>query len=169
MASVLQHERVGDIGDAVTDGVTTAQSVMGGQGRSDEKDEPLVVEDFVDNLPLDLECDYDGNHSQCEGLDAKIPAQDSASNEGATGVGKKMDEDETHHDNHENKKLAKMGLNTALAIGLHNFPEGTLSRAEIDDIVFFVVLSCHLVRLKSNIICSQYVRTCNFCCGPRGS
>jgi zinc transporter ZupT len=100
MASVLQHEQEHDVSNAATDkgGVTiSGESVVG--GGADEE----------------INHDEDGNYP---------PNSVCASHEGTDNAGKKMNEDETDEE-HENKKLQKMGLNTALAIGLHNFPEGT--------------------------------------------
>ncbi len=160
MASVLQHERVPDINHGAVDGTTPTEFEERGQGRTEDKDESLVEEDFVDNLPLDPEHDHDRDHSHSEGLDANVPIPRFASQEDASCTGKKLDEEDAH-DHYENKKLVKMGLNTALAIGLHNFPEGTTSRPEVGIPIFEI----HIVHLKSNV-CSHCCRTCNFCCCP---
>jgi zinc transporter ZupT len=127
MASVLQHELAADAatpaGHVRDIKVNTDTDVRGGA----EIDEPDVEEDFVDNLPLDPE----GNLASADFglddvLDATVPIQGGVGHDDECSSGKKLHEDNAH-DDHENKKLVKMGLNTALAIGLHNFPEGTLT------------------------------------------
>jgi ZIP family zinc transporter len=67
-----------------------------------------IDDDFVDNLPLE------DNVSEVSGNDnAHVHAHDD---EEVISEDKKATE--------ENEKLVKMGMNTAIAIGLHNFPEG---------------------------------------------
>jgi ZIP family zinc transporter len=72
-----------------------------------------IEDDFVDNLPLD----DNSRHSNSGEEEEK---------EGEEGEEKEKDD--------ENKRLVKMGMNTALAIGLHNFPEGLATFvAALDD------------------------------------
>lgn len=76
-----------------------------------------IEDDFVDNLPLedkasDLSMDDDDDGAAAQGGNE---SQDRKTSE-------------------ENKRLVKMGMNTALAIGLHNFPEGLATFvAALDD------------------------------------
>jgi ZIP family zinc transporter len=104
MASVLEHEKA-DEGEVDDDNVDP------------EMDMDIDIEDdFVDNLPLDDDSRH--SHSGAE--------QDDKDDEGEEGEEKEKDE--------ENKRLVKMGMNTALAIGLHNFPEGLATFvAAVDD------------------------------------
>lgn len=72
-----------------------------------------IDDDFVDNLPVDF---------KANGVAADDDDQDDNEELGSM---KKED---------ENRKLVKMGVNTALAIGLHNFPEGLATFvATLDD------------------------------------
>jgi zinc transporter, ZIP family len=71
-----------------------------------------IDDDFVDNLPL------------------ADDASSELSNDGEEGNNKKADKKTTE----ENKRLVAMGTNTAIAIGLHNFPEGLATFvAALDD------------------------------------
>lgn len=149
MASVLQHEMDTCGADAATpaesiDANMVSMAIDGGGG--EENDEPDVEEDFVDNLPLDPEGDFE-EAQDCldEGLAASVPIRHGAKHEIGGNSRKEVHDDQTHED-HEKKKLVKMGLNTALAIGLHNFPEGTLPIAECGVIMFYF----HFAWLKSN-------------------
>jgi ZIP family zinc transporter len=74
-----------------------------------------LEDDFVDNLPLDV-ADEDSEDDQVVGDAEDKKEKDGTSNE------------------EEKKKLVKMGMNTALAIALHNFPEGLATFvAALDD------------------------------------
>lgn len=80
------------------------------QGKRESKDEKEnqdvdISDDFMDNMPLDNES---GNEKD----------EDPTMNETLRDSENTPDKDE------ENRRLVKMGLNTAIAIGLHNFPEG---------------------------------------------
>lgn len=81
----------------------------GGNGLHMEMD---AEDDFVDNLPLDdVGKDYGENEAEDDGTD----------------------DGEANTDD-ENKRLVRMGINTAVAIGLHNFPEGLATFvAALDD------------------------------------
>jgi ZIP family zinc transporter len=91
-----------------------------GEGDDDNVDPEMdmdmdidIEDDFVDNLPLD----DNSRHSN---------SREEEDNEGEEGEEKEKDD--------ENKRLVKMGMNTALAIGLHNFPEGLATFvAALDD------------------------------------
>ena len=68
-----------------------------------------IEDDFVDNLPLDDVGNGDDDDDDDE-------------------------EDESPNTEEENKRLVRMGINTAVAIGLHNFPEGLATFvAALDD------------------------------------
>ena len=99
MASVLQHEKDGENtnDDELSDDM--------GMDMDMDMDED-IEDDFVDNLPLDDKSEVSEDNSNDE-------EQNRAEEE---HVDPKTTE--------ENKRLVKMGMNTALAIGLHNFPEG---------------------------------------------
>ena len=64
--------------------------------------------------------------------DEEIPPEDMLSHESheeasaprAEAPSASVDSEEPRHHAAENKRLVKMGMTTALAIGLHNFPEG---------------------------------------------
>jgi zinc transporter ZupT len=103
MASVLEHEQEVEgegEGDNNDDNVDPEMEM--------EMDMDIDIEDdFVDNLPLDDNSRH--SHSGEE--------EDDEGEEGDETDKEKVEKD-------ENKRLVKMGMNTALAIGLHNFPEG---------------------------------------------
>lgn len=105
MASVLQHEH-----DETGGNKTNSDDIGPSSMDLDLED------DFVDNLPLE------------EGAsDLSMDDDDDADAQGGTEAqnGKSAD---------ENQRLVKMGMNTALAIGLHNFPEGLATFvAALDD------------------------------------
>jgi zinc transporter ZupT len=59
---------------------------------------------------------------------------DTNDNEGTDGASLRMKKEPLTEMEEENKKLVHMGINTALAIGLHNFPEGLATFvAALDD------------------------------------
>ncbi|CAJ1946694.1 unnamed protein product [Cylindrotheca closterium] len=79
-------------------------------------------DDFVENLPLS-----NGN--------APVVVGDVG--------GDSISDDESPKDKEEQRKLIKMGMNTALAIALHNFPEGLATFvAAVDDPSVGTVLAC---------------------------
>ena len=95
---------------------------------SEDKDEIVEREeedDFIENEPL--------------GVDFREEANQDSEAELATGgeeSGDKTLEDESNH------RLVRMGINTALAIGLHNFPEGLATFvAALDDPLVGAILA----------------------------
>lgn len=84
-----------------------------------------IEDDFVDNLPLD-DRDSDSEDEEKEGDKDDKHEKDQKTSE-------------------ENKKLVRMGVNTALAIGLHNFPEGlatfvaTLNDPKVGSVLAFAI------------------------------
>jgi zinc transporter ZupT len=83
----------------------------------------------VDNLPVA----QNSNIQDQEAGDDDLPLGDNDSDDGDNQ--EKVDNDEKDGDtNEEQKRLVRMGVNTALAIALHNFPEGLATFiAAIDD------------------------------------
>lgn len=85
-------------------------------------------DDFVENLPI-----------------SNIASNDTSDSAAVGDVGgEEGDSDgESPEDKEEKKRLVKMGLNTALAIGLHNFPEGLATFvAALEDPNVGAVLAC---------------------------
>jgi zinc transporter ZupT len=86
------------------------------QNKLDMEVDMDVDDDFVDNLPLedtegDLGVDDEHDDAEKDHIDGNAPEEDE-----------------------EQKRLVKMGINTAIAIGLHNFPEGLATFvAALDD------------------------------------
>jgi zinc transporter ZupT len=87
----------------------------------------------VDSVPVAQGSDM---HDQ-EAKDEELPLGDNDSDDGDNKNDKdeKVDNYEKDGDtNDEQKRLVRMGVNTALAIGLHNFPEGLATFvAAVDD------------------------------------
>lgn len=77
---------------------------------------------------------YEHGHEVAENVDdATMEATDANADVEATGADATSKEDAAAAAE-ENRKLAKMGINTAIAIGLHNFPEGLATFvAALDD------------------------------------
>ena len=117
MASALEHEKE-----------SANEQEQNGDSGLDLQDDMDADDDFMDNLSLG------GNSGVGKGEDdptdrdtttpaARTPDQDSQQESPGEN---KMSED--------NQRLVKMGLTTALAIGLHNFPEGLATFvAALDD------------------------------------
>mmetsp|Transcript_21331 Transcript_21331/g.39808 ORF Transcript_21331/g.39808 Transcript_21331/m.39808 type:complete len:390 (-) Transcript_21331:1298-2467(-) len=101
MASVLEHERAGD---------------------EDDDDDKLVIDDdFVDNPRLEPS----NNEEEKETKGIRMEDGTFGTKEDKTDEKTAAASEENHDENiEENKRLQSMGLNTALAIGFHNFPEG---------------------------------------------
>ena len=118
MASVLAAEQQDE--DRNTDERKEQEDVEDVDGKQDGEVED---DDFVDNLPL--------------GGDDNRKANSEA--EGEPDAPKKLDEHES------NRRLVRMGINTAIAIGLHNFPEGlatfvaALSDPRVGSILAFAI------------------------------
>mmetsp|Transcript_17476 Transcript_17476/g.49902 ORF Transcript_17476/g.49902 Transcript_17476/m.49902 type:complete len:387 (+) Transcript_17476:184-1344(+) len=106
MASVIQHEM--------------------SEGEDDNDDADVDVDaDIEENLDLDndIEDDFMDNLPLQDG---KVEDPTAPATEGSGEADQKTTE--------ENKRLVKMGMNTAIAIGLHNFPEGLATFvAAVDD------------------------------------
>jgi zinc transporter ZupT len=67
------------------------------------------------------------DHSQCAGDDKDEDQEEAGGDTTPEGEGDSGSEENEEEDDHvavENKKLMRMSINTAVAIGLHNFPEG---------------------------------------------
>lgn len=77
----------------------------------EERQTPETVE--IDGVEIEVDDDFEDN----------LPLPGSRNNANATTDGAESKDADTI-DEDERKKLVKMGMNTALAIGLHNFPEG---------------------------------------------
>lgn len=95
MASVLQHERESE-----------------NEHLDDLDVDADIDDDFMDNLPLD---------------DATaVKREDTTAPDTTAGQTPDQTQNSTsnNEETDENKRLVKMGMTTALAIGLHNFPEG---------------------------------------------
>ena len=102
MASVIEHE----IEDAAKD---AAQEVIGegiNEDQQQQDDEKKIVEEISD----------------VENIATAQVVNNNINNNGATT---EVVDNESPGNNDEAERLHKMGLNTAIAIGLHNFPEGT--------------------------------------------
>jgi zinc transporter ZupT len=59
-----------------------------------------------------------------EKLAESVEVVNSSTKEAADDLSDVSENQQGNADRHENKKLIKMGINTAIAIGIHNFPEG---------------------------------------------
>lgn len=81
---------------------TTRESESGG-----DEEQPETVE--IDGVEVEIEDDFEDN--------LPLPNQGAAENSDVESKDGEMDEE-------ERQKMVKMGMNTALAIALHNFPEG---------------------------------------------
>ncbi|CAJ1956781.1 unnamed protein product [Cylindrotheca closterium] len=76
----------------------------------DDEEQPAVEKVEIDGVEIEVDDDFEDN--------LPLPNQGNNDDDDADSKGEgEMDED-------ERKKLVAMGMNTALAIGLHNFPEG---------------------------------------------
>ncbi len=106
------------------------------QEAEDGQDDNLdldINDDFADNLPL-----QDNN----EGEDQTKAATAEDAEESPTGAA------EENNTSEEKKRLVKMGMTTALAIALHNFPEGLATFvAALNDpkvgVVLAIAISIH--------------------------
>jgi ZIP family zinc transporter len=108
MASVLQHEAEGDVDDSDDDDDNERISTddqSDDNNESKEKSSVNSTERDVDEKAVD----DNAERVQQENVDERTES-------GSDAAEQKMEQ--------EKHKLQKMGLNTALAIGLHNFPEG---------------------------------------------
>lgn len=85
-----------------------ARTMNESDSREDDIEQPTTVE--IDGMEVEIEDDFEDN----------LPLPDQPAAEHQDGEASK----EADMDEEERKKLVKMGMNTALAIGLHNFPEG---------------------------------------------
>lgn len=91
-------------------------------------------DNFVENVDREIKCDAEDSGTP------HLHAEDCTEH-GHAGT-------DANHASDENKRLVKMGLTTALAIGLHNFPEGLATFvAAVDNpkvgIVLAVAISIH--------------------------
>jgi len=84
-----------------------AQTTRESDSGEEEEQKPETVE--IDGMEVEVDDDFEDN----------LPLPNQANNENDA---ESKEEDEMEEE--ERKKLVKMGMNTALAIGLHNFPEG---------------------------------------------
>lgn len=107
MGSVLMHEQVGVIDGGDADDAARCDV----KGDELEQQKVPTQEELVDNAP--------GKSMSNTRTNDEIPAAKTLENNDNTNKNKAPEGGQS------DKKLVKMGLNTALAIGLHNFPEGT--------------------------------------------
>lgn len=87
-----------------------------------DENEPVHVHEKLNDEPL-----IDGTNSNNN--NNVIPDDGAESNSaGSSQNGSSMNQDDDdanhHHDDNDRKLLLRMSMNTAIAIGLHNFPEG---------------------------------------------
>lgn len=94
------------------------------------------IKKMADDLEHEEKSDDDNNnhnHDICQTPDDldddfvdNLPLEESSAEEETVGdvIGNNNEESNGRGSKEEKKKLVKMGMNTALAIGLHNFPEG---------------------------------------------
>lgn len=94
--------------------VTKITSIL--QHEQEQKDESIDVlpshlqeDDFVDTIPLP-------DQNSCEGNTHPTDVDDLEEQRGPVEI--------DDRESRENKRLAKMGMTTALAVAIHNFPEG---------------------------------------------
>ena len=76
--------------------------------KEDEDEEEPVEKVEIDGVEIEVDDDFEDN--------LPLPNQGNENDDES--------KEEGEMDDAERKKLVKMGMNTALAIGLHNFPEG---------------------------------------------
>lgn len=106
--------------------------------RSDSHD----VEDMV--VSGNIELSTNGvNHSNIDNVNSNVDSSSSSSNTGANIQNDTEEKGEDHmYDTNKKRKLERMGLVTALAIGIHNFPEGLATFvATLDDPVVGAALA----------------------------
>mmetsp|Transcript_34620 Transcript_34620/g.83639 ORF Transcript_34620/g.83639 Transcript_34620/m.83639 type:complete len:449 (-) Transcript_34620:144-1490(-) len=126
MGSVLIHEQEGDVDDA--EGSEPVEVSENSPSRSEDnnqqqqREEELAVkqEEKTQQLPVTAAKDTVVDNTSVNNQSSSK----KASSDEEQQQQQQQEEEVTPEDDPHNKKLVKMGLNTAIAIGLHNFPEG---------------------------------------------
>jgi len=129
MASVLEHEQYANDSAAAEDEDFLEEQQPGCQDPSCQNPNCQNQNVMAKNLRghcdnpecQDENCPNRNTHARCEDSDCENCEAESAAGEENKNQEKGQDSGE---DAMESKRLVKMGLTTALAIGLHNFPEG---------------------------------------------
>mmetsp|Transcript_34619 Transcript_34619/g.83635 ORF Transcript_34619/g.83635 Transcript_34619/m.83635 type:complete len:443 (-) Transcript_34619:137-1465(-) len=126
MGSVLIHEQEGDVDDAEgSEPVELSENPPpkseGNNKQQGEEELAVKQEEKTEQLPLSAAKDTMADSTSVNSNNNQSSSKKASSDEEEQ---QQQEKEVTPEDDPHNKKLVKMGLNTAIAIGLHNFPEG---------------------------------------------